>query len=630
MFATVIPALRLPRRLTTFTYTVPDALQSLCRPGVVISVPWRNRAVDAVVVSCSNNAPADITPERLKNILAVRHSEPLLTEQQRQLIDRLANTYCVAPGTVLKMLLPSIPKRTQQLKPRTQHWAAWQAVPGSKLTTPKSGVHLAWYRSWQQRANVLSRLIDTVTDGQVLIIVPERSDIELAGAFISEPWRNSAVILGNETAKNRQWDAWQNIRAGTARLVIGTRSALFAPFSNLKLIIIDDEADDSLKQWDQNPRYDARRVAEWLANDWRCPLVFASPAPRPETYAATVPDRTICLPEPRRQTINVIDLRPYRRSHAPSLLSEPLRQAILEAHDTNQKSALFLNRRGLGSSVSCRDCGTVFTCAACQLPLTPHRGGMLDCHHCGSRQPLPVGCPKCNGTQFFFAGQGSELLEQELQTLWPGAHVLRLDADNHPKKLTAKQVAAADIYVGTELMTGYLPMSEIGATGIVYCDNLFSLPNWRAAERSWRYLSRVAAATAGSLAGTLFLQTFRPDSVVITHFAADTATEWYTHELNARRDFNYPPFGQLTALIAQSPTIAAGQATAARLYDQLTAKAKQDTIDCIIQAPQLIHGQQIRGRYRVVMSIKHQCSIAPLLAVVPDDWLIDTDPLDIM
>jgi len=596
MFATVIPALRLPRRLTTFSYSLPDTLTAQCRPGVVVSVPWRNRAVDAVVVSCNQAAPTGVAPERFKDILSVRHPEPLLTEQQLQLVDRLAGTYCVAPGAVVKMLLPSIPKRTQQLKPRAQHWMPFLAVPGGKMTLPKSGVHLAWYRSWQQRADVLSRLIDTVADGQVLVLVPERSDIELAGAFIPEQWRDNAVVLGNETAKNRQWDAWQNIRAGQSKLVIGTRSALFAPFSNLKLIIVDDEADDSLKQWDQNPRYDARRVAEWLANDWRCPLVFASPSPRPETYAATVPDRTVCLPEPRRQTINIIDLRPYRRSRTSSLLSEPLRQAILEAHDSNQKSALFLNRRGLGSSVSCRDCGTVFTCTVCQLPLTPHRGGMLDCHHCGSRQPLPVACHKCNGTQFFFAGQGSELLEQELQTLWPGAKVLRLDADNHPKKLTAKQVAAADIYVGTELMTGYLPWGDIGATGIVYCDNLFSLPNWRAAERSWRYLSRVAAATAGSTAQTLFLQTFRPDSVVLAHFGADTATTWYTHELNARRDFNYPPFGQLTALIIQSPTISASQAAAAQLYAKLTATAKQDTINCIIQAPQLIHGQQIRGR----------------------------------
>lgn len=630
MYATVVPALRLPRRLNSFTYSVPKPLQAACQPGAVVRVPWRTSMVDAVVIRSSKVLPPGVNKAQLKSVESLRWPTPLITQQQQQLMQRLAETYCVSLGTVLKMLLPSIPKRAQQLPHKAATWATYSAALSAKRARIKPGVHLAWYRSWQQRADVLSALLNTIPTGQVLVVVPERADISAAGMFIPEQWRADSAVLAGETAKNRQWATWQAIRSGSARLIIGTRSALFAPFADLRLIIVDDEADDSLKQWDQNPRYDARRVAEWLAADWRCPLVLASAAPRPETYAATVPDHTICTPQPRHQTISVVDLRPYSHSGDRSLVTEPVRQALLAAHERGEKSALFLNRRGLGSSVSCRDCGTVCTCGSCQLPLTPHRGGMLDCHRCGSRQPMPVACTHCNGSQFWFAGQGSETLERELQTLWPGARVLRLDADNHPRQVSARALAGADLYVGTDLMTGYIPWPTVGAAAIIYCDNLFTLPHWRSTERSWRYLSGIAAATAGSVADTLYVQTWRPDNTVMNHFSVDTAAAWYTHELNTRRDFHYPPFGQLTALIVQAPSISAGQSAADRLFQQLTAKVKQDTMDCIIQPPQLIFGQRVRGQYRVVISIKHAHSISPLLALVPDNWLIDVDPLDIM
>ncbi|MFA6533941.1 MAG: primosomal protein N' [Patescibacteria group bacterium] len=626
MFVDLIPLLRLPKKLSLFTYSVPSALEGFVRVGQVVEAPFRGKKIQAVIKEVKEKS--DFNPKYIKPLQKIADPEALFTPEQFSLADWLTDYYATALPLVIKSMMPKMPKRQVAVKDFKVNWDKFTAA---KILTPKLAArNLLLFTTNNYLNNFLFSAIKA-TAGQILILAPEIADLPALGRLLSPARREQTAVVHSELNKNQYAAAWRRILLGEARVVVGTRSAIGLPFKQLKLIIVTAEHESSYKQWDQNPRYDARAAAEKLAEIFCAKIIFASPSPRVETYYQTTVGAGQLIKEPKNQVKTVtVDLKTERQGGNYSPLSGRLNAALLSAKQKKQKAVLYLNQRGLARAVVCGECGFVFNCPHCLLPLPLHQGGFLKCHHCNLQSPLPAACPNCRGTSFKFSGSGTEKLEKELPAIWPGAKILRLDSDVDFKKITGKQLAGADIYFGTDRLLNLVDWPAVGAIGLLFVDNLFYLPGFRSGERLWQLLKKFELAADRSGLGEFYLQTYNPDQAVIQKFIAKKDEEFYRDELETRRELNYPPYGRLARLIFQSPSQKLAEKSALELYRLLTNLQREAKIPAQINEPQPAFVSRVRSQFRFVIIIKATGPIGRLLEIVPEDWLIDIDPEDLI
>ncbi|MBI5621664.1 primosomal protein N' [Candidatus Falkowbacteria bacterium] len=624
MFAEVIPALRLPKRLDTFTYTVPAELEKQLRVGTVVEVLFRARRTPAVVIALSPRT--SVPAARLKPIIQLLYPVPLCTPRQLALAQNTADYYVVSLGLVIKSMLPDIPKRPAKSKVSAVNWQTYSALTAAR---PRLGSTNFWqYPDRQTTYNFLAALT-AKSAGQILILVPEIKDIERAGAWLSPAVRGQTTICHSGFNKQQSFSVWQSVQSGQSRVIIGTRQSVWLPFKKLSLIMVLDEIDDSFKQWDQNPRYDARTLAQWLATQYRAKLLFLAASPRLSTFQAisTGPMKrlggnTITI------TTTFINLKDEIKRGNSSLLSEKMRQAIFTAKANQQKAVLYLNRRGIARSTLCTDCGYTFHCPHCLLPLPLHAGNILRCHHCGYSRALPQTCPNCRGVNFKLLGQGTEKLAAELRELWPGCLILRLDAD--ASMPSAAELDNADIYLGTDFIFKLPSYDTVGLVGVLLMDNLLAVPSYQARERLWQMLARLRVIAKSSSGRQLYIQTFNPEHQLFSLFRQNKEQVLYEQELTDRREAGYPPFSHLVKLLYASVDQVSGLTEAKRLRQTLTAAAKQARLSCQISAEQLVYTSRVRGRWRYGIIMRSKTPLQSLLQAVPDDWLIDVDPITLL
>ncbi|MEK7139090.1 MAG: primosomal protein N', partial [Patescibacteria group bacterium] len=428
--------------------------------------------------------------------------------------------------------------------------------------------------------------------------------------------------------KTQEYTDWRRMISGQAKIIIGTRATVLAPFANLKHIILLDDTNDSHKQWDQNPRYDARTAAAKLAELWGADYMVVTTSPQVATIAAwrttgTIDhDPTPLLPARR------INLADEVRGGNYALLSDAAQAAVTAALAKHQGAFLLLNRRGLAGMVSCRDCKYAWPCPHCELPLAAHQGGKLFCHRCDYVTELPVVCPKCRGSRLAFRGRGTQQLARDAAKLWPAAPITRLDSDADQSPVA---MAAADIIIGTDQSLRQLPWAKIGAVVLVDADTLRYLPVYDAQERLWHLIRKLRAAASLSQATAVLIQTNNPEQPTIAAASSNAdPTKWYEQELAERQQWHYPPAWHLTKLMTQLPTKPLAIATAQALAQQLTSLQKTSKITADIIEPKIGHIKQIRGKYRISILIKHPGPISALLGAVGEGWLIDVDPIDLL
>ncbi len=624
MFADIVPTVRLPRHLLHFTYAVPDALVDVLTVGHVVTVPFRNRPTIGVVTALHQQLPAGLPAKQIKSLNGLAADEPLVTADQLALADWLANHYASSLGLVIKILVPAIPKNKQQLRRRTVPLAPYTATPA-----PTSPGQLLWYRSVNQKDNWLAGLLEQdkqESNGQTLLLVPTMQALTSAGRYLSPAVRQQTVFVGGEKNKTEELADWRAVLTGQAKYIVGTRAAVFMPFQQLQHIIVDDEYDDSFKQWDQNPRYDARAAAGWLAAKHACALTVTTPAPRVATYAAWQ-DRGITKSDTTPLAVKLIDRRAELRGGMTEQLSDRTLAAMTETLTAQQSVFLFINRRGVARAAVCGDCGHTPSCPSCLLPLAVHQE-QLQCHHCRYQTAMPTQCPRCHGTDFKFPGSGSQSLETFVRQQFPDHPVVRIDADT----TTAPTPTATEptIFIGTELAIDQLPWQQIGMTAITSADNLLSVPSFSANEKAWILLSRLRAAAQASSQQPLHLQTYAADHSLLQHWTIYDDDWFYQQELTSRQELAYPPYGRLTNIICQASSAATAERDSQQVYQALTKIKKESKIEATIIAPQAIYTQQLRGRYRRVIIIKHQQPIATLLAAVPTSCIIDVDPIELL
>ena len=424
----------------------------------------------------------------------------------------------------------------------------------------------------------------------VLILLPEISlTPQTVQRFKSRfaSTQDQVAVLHSHLSQGEKFDEWHRIREGKARIVIGARSAVFAPLTNLGIIIVDEEHENSYKQ-DSNPRYHGRDLAVLRAHLEKCAILLGSATPSLESFHNTQKGKYQLLKLDQRADgqslpiIRVIDMRIEGKKHksAPSILSDPLRGHMEKKLADGEQVILFLNRRGFARSMQCPECGHVCECRHCAMPLTYHRAEeRLICHMCGHQAITPRRCPECGDDAIRFQGYGTEQVESIIQKVFPQARIARIDTDTMRRKNALRDTLRAfhqrkiDIIIGTQMIAKGLHFPNVTLVGVLNADLGLHVPDFRAGERTFQLLTQVAGrAGRGELEGEVIIQTFTPHSPSI-QFARHHDFNGYAHqELDFRKQFGYPPYTNFALIGTRSTHERRAEFTLENLHKRLKAE----------------------------------------------------------
>lgn len=424
----------------------------------------------------------------------------------------------------------------------------------------------------------LQAVAHTLAQGRTaIIIVPEIALTAQTVERFRSKFGKIVAILHSGLSVGERFDQWRGLKSGEYRVVVGARSALFAPLENLGLIIVDEEHETTYKQ-NRNPRYQARDVAIKRGELESAVVILGSATPSLESkfmaeqkkyQLISLTSRVEKRPLPQ---IKIIDLRQELKAGNRSIFSAELLQEISNCLDAEAKVILFLNRRGYSSFVLCRECGLVIKCKRCAVSLTYHQSKhLLKCHHCGHQESAPQICPKCQGYYIRYFGVGTQRVESEIKALFPGLTVIRMDADTtagrdlHRQKLIEFKHLKKGILLGTQMIAKGLDFPEITLVGVINADTALHLPDFRAAERTFQLMMQVAGrAGRGSLPGKVIIQTYCPENYAIASLLKANYDAFYAQEIDFRKELDYPPCSNLINILisGQSETKTAEAAMA--------------------------------------------------------------------
>ncbi|HEY9646490.1 MAG TPA: primosomal protein N', partial [Chroococcidiopsis sp.] len=468
-------------------------------------------------------------------------------------------------------------------------------------------------------------------------------------------------VYHSALSDGERYDTWRQMLSGIPQVVIGTRSAIFAPLSNLGMILLDEEHDSSFKQDQPAPCYHARTVAQWRAQRDQCPLILGSATPSLESWVAVHRDRPLAtapslhyLSMPERvharpmPPIELVDLRQEINQGNRSIFSRSLQAALRDIKRQGKQGLLFVPRRGHSTFVSCRSCGYVVECPHCDISLTyhqPHENyeGNLRCHYCGYGRSHPTVCPECSSPYLKHFGSGTQRVMQDLATLFPELRGLRFDSDTtrtkgaHRALLSRFAAGEADLLVGTQMITKGIDLPQVTLVGILAADGLLHLPDYRASERAFQVLTQVAGrAGRGQDPGRVILQTYSPEHAVIQAVQRHDYEGFVAAELEQRAGLNYPPCGRLVLLRLSGPNADAVQQAAEQVGDYIGRLADQPAgFELLGPAPAPILRVAQRYRWQLLLKCSEQAQLnldpAVLRSHCPTSvsLTIDVDPLNL-
>jgi primosomal protein N' (replication factor Y) len=398
-----------------------------------------------------------------------------------------------------------------------------------------------------------------------IMLVPEIGLTPAAAAQLHDTFGDEVAILHSALTDDERAEQWHRIRRGEARIVVGTRSAVFAPVSDLALLVVDEEHDTSYKQ-EETPRYHARDVAIMRAKMSNAAVVLGSATPSLESYnnatskyqLIAMPNRVEARPLPE---VELIDMRDeFKETGAEQLISRRLGEEITDRLERHEQVMVLLNRRGYSPVVLCRTCGNTVQCRNCDIPMTHHKGARrIECHYCGYMERVPDKCPKCGSEYVYFLGAGSEKLEEHLHGMFPRARIVRLDRDtirgrhDFERALSAMQAGEVDLVVGTQMIAKGHDFPGVTLVGVVGADTALKFPDFRSAERTFQLLTQVAGrAGRGSTPGKVVLQTYFPDHYAVQFAAGHDYFGFFEKEIKFRQWMKYPPFSALANILIRS------------------------------------------------------------------------------
>jgi primosomal protein N' (replication factor Y) len=599
--ASVVPLVTARAVSQPFTYEVDDDVPV----GAIVRIPFGRRRVRGLVVAVGVEAPAGVEVRPVEAVVGSL-PEPLV-----ELALWLADYYGSTPARALALVAPETPKRRKEQAPPAERQAlAGEAVP-HELSAPQraavdrvvaaldggGGNFLLWGATGSGKTEVYLQACAAALERGLgaILLVPEIALAPQTVGRVRARFGDRVAILHSALTEAERRDERERIASGEARIVVGARSAVFAPIRGLGLVLVDEEHDPSYKQ-DSDPRYDARTVAAKRASLEGAVAVYGSATPRPESWAALERLELGGRLGAALPPVKVIDLR--REAGYP--LSAPLLRELRGVAERRGKAILLLNRRGVAPALHCRACGTTIRCPNCDVALVLHGDSALRCHHCGFTRSTPKTCPACGSPDLARLGAGTQKLERELERELPELSLIRLDADAvaKPEQLAASlrrfAESEAAVLLGTQMVAKGHHFAGVELAAVVDADTGLGLPDFRAEERTFQLVTQLAGRSGRDAPGRVLVQTFQPDARPIAHAARHDVSGFLAEELARRRTLEYPPFAHLVRIVVTGPE----PEPVLRALDEL--KAGLGAASLLGPAPLL----RLRGRHRAQLVAK--------------------------
>ncbi len=643
--------------------------ESKVAPGTLVSIPFFKRNINGVAIKSRDDF------HRLGNIELKKINclvkENFLTKNQLALAQFISDYYFSPIGTVLKFFIPkqtnqhkqkpanNLEAKKKTIKLTREQRDAVNKITNSKFNPPAGSQNSKFYLygpagsgKTEVYIHSILKLREINSDLQFLILLPELTltpqAVERYGEYFNA---NEIVILHSKIPKGQFYTNWQKIKSGEAKIIIGSRMAVFAPFKKLGLIVVDEEQDISFKQWDMNPRYDARTVSDKLSGLYGCRLIFGSATPSIENFYRTRTQDINLLTLPRLNLKNsiplpeveIMDLKKERWQNKnfgiSSSVSKKLQGEIAYALQHKLQTILFLNRQGMSNFSVCNNCKTVLKCPRCDRALVYDREGFYRCLHCSYKTSITPECSKCKGIAFTNVGNGTQKIEREVENLFPGARLARIDNQSAQKESveeTYKKFSQGtiDILIGTQMISKGWDLPNVALVGIIDADNLLSIPDFSANIKAFQHIVQLSGRVGrpgAKYSGKIIIQTFNPENKIFQKAVARDFESIFEQELAERKVLKLPPFGKIIKLIFQTTNFKKVQDETANIYSILQEKSSGISIT----EPQDAFVSKVRGQYRKQILLKLPCGEIPdnvkkLISSLSRGWIIDVDPISLI
>ena len=479
------------------------------------------------------------------------------------------------------------------------------------------------------KTEVYLQLIDSALNQNktAIVLVPEISlTPQMIDRFIARFNKDEIAVLHSKLSIGERYDEWNKIKAGKAKIIIGARSAIFAPTENIGIIIIDEEHDSSYKS-EAIPKYDAKEIAKKIAKENNCPLLLGSATPDLVTYYKAQKGEITLLELTKRANnsklpeIEIVDLKIELANGNRSMLSSELYGEIEKNLKEHRQTILFLNRRGFSTFIMCRECGYTVKCKNCNISMTYHKTeNKLKCHYCGYEENVVTICPECHSNKIRYFGTGTQKLEQEINKIFPNASTIRMDIDTVTKKNSHEEILNKfkneniDILIGTQMVVKGHHFPNVTLVGVIAADSSLNIDDYRANERTFQILTQVAGrAGREQLDGKVIVQTYNPDNFSIVCAQKQDYQMFYNTEIALRKQLKYPPFCDIILIgfnsISEKEIIAASTT----VYNYL--KNNLDGQEFIVLRPMPSPIDKIQNKYRWRIIIKGNISEAANLVI---------------
>ncbi|HFC76786.1 MAG TPA: primosomal protein N' [Candidatus Moranbacteria bacterium] len=662
----VIPLLKIPLSREQFFYYLNN--KKISR-GSLVEIPFGKRKIKGVVIESKKDFPrlGNIKLKKIKKII----EDKFLSEKQIKLAQFISDYYICSSGIILKNFIP----KQVKFSPRITASVSTSSIQKIKLTVAQRSIIKTITK--KQPASLLNKnflLFGDASSGktqiyfevikkiiksknyQALILLPELTGIaQEVERYGQEFDKKDIAILHSKISKGQFYKYWKDIKSGKIKIIIGTRQAVFAPFKNLKVIIIDEEHDISHKQWDMTPRYDARTVAEEMAEIYNAKIIFGSATPRIEKYYQAKNKKMALLRLPKLSTLNlnsqitITDLRKehwhnWKKVKTVSPISTELKAEMAYNLKYNRQIVLFINRQGMSSFSVCVACKEVLKCPDCERALTYRKKGNYECLHCKFEAgDFPL-CPNCQGMIFKNIGLGTEKIETEVEKLFPSAKIARADSSSM-RTIRAQEKLwqdfsrkKIDILIGTQMIAKSWDLPNIGLVGIIDADSLFNFPDFYTDEIAFSLITQTIGRInrpQSKFAGTAIIQTYHPENQIIKWATEKKYQELYQHEIKQRRALKYPPFTHIIKLLFQDYDKKSVEQEAEKVYKKIISDIKQSST-LQVYPPQEPLTPKIRGRYRqqIIIKTKNYPGIPKKLLSniqnLKSGWLVDVNPVNIV
>jgi primosomal protein N' (replication factor Y) len=658
-----------PINAEAFTYLIPEDLESKIKAGSRVLAPFRRGKKVGIVQSTQHRIQnSDLKKIKLKSIDSVLDDEPLVPEKLLKLIQWVGQYYMSASGLALKNAVPSafftgkkagksrIVYDEEIKEAKALDLTAEQINALSEINSTDKGVFLLHGVTGSGKTEIYIRAIKALPpDREAIVLVPE---IAITAQMIDRfrvNFGDSVVFYHSGLSIGERITQWRKMRDGEVKVVIGVRSAVFAPFNNLGLIVIDEEQEASYKQF-EGLRYNARDTALARAQLEGIKIILGSATPSMEAYYNAKNGKIRYLELTKRieqrplPGVDIIDMT--KEEKQTFSLSNKLLNALKENLGNNYQSLIMLNRRGYSPFFMCTDCGHTYKCPACSITLIYHKDtNTLNCHYCGSYLNPQEMCPTCKGTRIKYLGTGTQRTEEEICSLMPGLAFKRMDKDTTQKKLSHYRIIKQmeekkiDVLLGTQMVAKGHDFPNVTLSAVISADIALNMPDFRSAERALQLFTQLAGrAGRGEVPGRAYIQTYEPEHYVFDYVRGHDYKGFYEKEIELRKELSYPPFSRLLRIIFSFKTRDSADKTVKVISNRIrkmnppSSHISKGGIEILGPSPAPIEKIRNLWRWHIILKGKNAKALRQAAAVILDKIKdvkemkidIDVDPINML